>query len=78
MGFSNNIMASLNPWFVVLASQVSWQFYLVTLMSIVLVRSQARKYENAPGRLLSLFRTRMDTHEKGTPLESSLNSFQTL
>jgi hypothetical protein len=33
-----------------------------------------------PGKLLSLFWARTDTrtHEKGTPLESPLNPFQTL
>ena len=71
MGFSGNIMASLNLWIAVLTSQVSWQFwsiiYLVALMSIVLVRSQARKYENALGRLLSLFWTRMDTRKRNPP-----------
>jgi hypothetical protein len=36
--------------------------------------------EMQPGKLLSLFQTRTDTrtNEKGTPLESCLNPFQTL
>ena len=46
--------------------------------SLVFVLSRARKYMRMqPGRLLSLFRTRMDTRKKN-PLESPLSSFQTL
>jgi hypothetical protein len=49
--------------------------------SLVFVLSRARKYMRMKlGKLLSLFRTRTDirTQEKGTPLESPLNPFQTL
>ena len=48
------------------------------ILSLVFVLSRAHKYMIMhPGRLLSLFRTCMDT-QKRNPLESPLISFQTL
>jgi hypothetical protein len=46
--------------------------------SLVFVLSRACKYMRMhPGKLLSIFRTCMDT-QKRNPLESPLSSFQTL
>ena len=46
--------------------------------SLVFVLSRARKYMRMhPGKILSLFRTCMDTRKRN-PLESPLISFQTL
>jgi hypothetical protein len=47
---------------------------------LVLVLCRARKYMRMqPGKILSLFRTRMDTNtRKRNPLDSPLNPFQNL
>jgi hypothetical protein len=80
--FENILEALLIPWNAVLTllagfGAVSFIFHLITFMRIVLVRSQALTHKNAPGKLLSIFHTRMDTRKRN-PLESSLISFQTL
>jgi hypothetical protein len=76
-GFLQNVKEQITRCKAGQQKQFGYGSFLVSFLSIVFVRSQAQTHDNASGKLLSLFRTCMDTQKRNPP-ESSLNSFQTL
>ena len=78
----NILEALLIPWNAVLTLLAGFRAVLFFfILSHSLAQSQfiltLKKHKNAPGKILSLFRTRMDTRKRN-PLESPLSSFQNI